>query len=291
MEMSQILYNVYIGITIFSIIVFIYILIILFHVFRPPKNNPKQHLKKKKQFEDKGKKVVIFIGDSLTHGTIGESYTKIVSDRLKSEKFEYINAGINGELTFNVLKRMDDIIQCKPDFATLLIGTNDANGSISLENAKIYERRKDFPTEPDFWKEKRFKEDLNSIVKRLKQETSARIAILSIPPLGEKSTSLPFKRSILYSTIIKDLAKQYDITYLPLNEKMVAFIKGNPAHSSLTLENLVKNMIKVIFAHYFGRSWNKISKKNGLMLLIDNVHLNSIGATMVADLIEKFLEN
>ncbi|MHA1669222.1 MAG: SGNH/GDSL hydrolase family protein [Promethearchaeota archaeon] len=289
--MSQILYNTFIGITIFSIIAFIYILIILFHVFRLPKNNPKQYLKKKKQIEDKGKKIVIFIGDSLTHGTIGENYTKIVSDRLKSEKFEFINAGINSELTFNVLKRMDDIIQCKPDFATILIGTNDVNGSISPENAKIYERKKDFPKEPNFWKEERFKEDLNSIVKRLKQETNARIAILSIPPLGENSTALPFKRSISYCAIIKKIAKQCDITYLPLNEKMVAFIKENPINSSLPFEKLIKNMLKVIFAHYFGRSWNKISKTNGLRLLIDNVHLNSIGAAMVADLIEEFLEN
>jgi hypothetical protein len=48
-------------------------------------------------------------------------------------------------------------------------------------------------------------------------------------------------------------------------------------------------MIKIIFIHYFGRSWNKISKRRGLRLLIDNVHLNSTGAEMVANLIEEFL--
>lgn len=290
MEVSQILYNVYIGFFIFSMIVFIYVLIVLIHVFRPPKNNPKKYLKKQKKIEDKRKKVVMFIGDSLTHGTIGESYIKIISNRLNCEKFEYINAGINGELTFNVLSRMDDIIQCKPDFITILIGTNNLNGSISIKNAKIYERMKNIPKESDFWSDKRFKKDLSNILKRLKQETNARTAILSIPPLGEKSNSLPFKQSISYSLIIKDLAKQYDITYLPLNEKMVAFIEDNPPQSNYTVRNLVINMAKVIFAHYLGSSWNKISKKNGLIFFIDNLHLNSIGATIIADFIEKFLK-
>jgi lysophospholipase L1-like esterase len=288
MEM-EIIYYTFICFIVISASMFIYILIILIHVFRPPRNNPKVYLKKKKGIGNAGKKVVLFIGDSLTHGTIGENYIKILSNRLKNEKFVFINAGINGELSFDVIKRLDEIIKCEPDFTTILIGTNDVIGSTSSENAKIYERRKNFPKKLDIWTIERFSEDLNSIIKKLKQNSGAKIAILSIPPLGENPEALPFEQSCLYSGTIKDLAKQHNIRYLPLNEEMVAFIKENPNQSRLPFENIVKNMIKIIFIHYFGRNWNKISKRRGLNLLIDNVHLNSTGAAMVANLIEEFL--
>ena len=49
------------------------------------------------------------------------------------------------------------------------------------------------------------------------------------------------------------------------------------------------SMIKFILLHYLGISWEKISEKNGLQFLTDNLHLNKVGATYIADLVEKFL--
>jgi lysophospholipase L1-like esterase len=268
--------------------IFAYTIIVSIYIIKPPKNNPKHYLKRIEPVKDKQKKVIAFIGDSITHGTVSCDYTKILSNRLQN--FSYINAGINGDLTFNVLQRIDEIVLCRPDFITVLLGTNDVNGSFSLKIARGYERSKKVPKSPDFWEEDRFKEDYTKIIRILKQTTNAKIAILSIPPLGEMQETFQFKRSVHYSNIIKGIGKEYDVPYLPLNEKMVTYLNGNPTQSDIPYDKYGITNLKSIIAHYFLRkSWNQISQKNGFRLLTDNIHLNTIGATMIADLIEDFL--
>lgn len=272
-----------------------YIIIILYYTsIKPPKANPKRFLKKKrKKSEDSNrKKIIIFIGDSITHGFYGVNYIKIVKERLKNSEssYEFINAGINGDLTVNILERMDDIIQCKPDIAILLVGTNDVNGSQSKKRAKIYEFTKKIPKDPLFWTEKRFVGDYSKIIRRFKEETKAIIAISSLPPIGEEPKTKPFNDSKRYSGIIKNLATDFNVNYLPLNETMIAQLDENapPPNFSYEKSNPI-SMIKFILQHYLGRSWDKISKKNGLQFLTDNLHLNKVGATFIADLVEKFL--
>ena len=276
------------GFIILLLALFAYTVIVSFNIIKQQKNNPKHYLKRIKPVKDTKQNVIVLIGDSITHGTVSCDYTKILSNRLKN--FSYINAGINGDLTFNILQRIDEIVHCKPDFITILLGTNDANGSLSSKIAKGYERSKKIPKSLDFWKEDRFKEDYKIIIRILKQKTNAKIAILSIPPLGEIPETFPFKRSVHYSNIIKEIGKEYDVTYLPLNEKMVTYLNENPTQSEIPYEKYGIANIKSILAHYFfKKSWNQISHKNGFRLLTDNIHLNTIGATMIADLIEDFM--
>jgi len=275
-----------------SLFLFYIVCILYYTSICAPKNNPQRFLKKKrKKPEDfDKKKVIAFIGDSITHGVYGVNYIKILMERLKNSEYEYINAGINGDLTVNVLGRMDEIIQCKPDIAILLIGTNDVNGSQSSKRAKIYELTKRIPKDPLFWTEKRFKDDYREIIKRLKDETKAVVFLISLPPLGEEPKTPSFDDSKRYSGIIKNLAMECNVNYLPLNETITAQLDENPSHPNFTYEksNPVSNL-KYILLHYLGRSWEKISKRNGLQFLTDNLHLNKTGATIVADLIEKFL--
>jgi lysophospholipase L1-like esterase len=273
----------------------LYIIFILYYTsIKPPKANPKSFLKKKrKKLEDSnGKKVIICIGDSITHGIYGVNYIKIVKERLKNSEsnYEFINAGINGDLTVSILKRLDDIIQCKPDIAILLCGTNDLNGSQSKKRAKIYEFTKKIPKDPQFWTEKRFIDDYSKIIERLKEETKAVIAISSLPPISEEPKTKPFNDSKRFSGIIKNLATEFVVNYLPLNETMIGQLDENapPPNFPYEKSNPI-SMIKFILMHYLGRSWEKISKKNGLQFLTDNLHLNKVGATFVADLVEKFL--
>jgi lysophospholipase L1-like esterase len=268
-------------------------IIVWVYIGRPPKNNPKGYLKnhaKMKSGDVTEKKVVAFIGDSITHGKICENYTLIVSARLDSDEYSCINAGINGDLTFNVLDRIKDIIQCKPDFITVLLGTNDTNGSVSIKAVKRYEKNKGVPSNPQFWKEERFKDDLGNIILELKQKTKAKIAVISIPPLGERPETTPFKQAVCYSNVIREVAKEHNISYLPLNETMVTYLEQNPTESSIPFEKNEITTIKAVFRHYILRkSWGRISKNNGFQLLTDHIHPNTIGATMLADLIEEFI--
>ena len=293
--MADVITNVLIFCVVCISLFLIYIFLVLYYTsIKPPKANPKRFLKlrsKKSENFNKKRILVACIGDSITHGVYGVNYIKILYERLKNSEYhyEFINAGINGDLTVNILERLDEIIQCEPDIAILLVGTNDVNGSQG-ERAKIYEITKKIPKDPSFWTENRFKEDYSKIISKLNEETNAIIAISSLPPIGEEPQTKAFNDSKQYSGIIKNLSTEFNVNYLPLNETMIAQLDENAHTPKFTYEKSnPMTMMKFIILHYLGRSWEKISEKNGLQFLTDNLHLNKYGATVIVDLVEKFL--
>lgn len=81
---------------------------------------------------------ILFQGDSVTDchrdrsdfWGLGEGYVKYTVDALKAmfpnDDIEFINRGISGNRTCDVLARADeDIVDLKPDIVTMLIGVND----------------------------------------------------------------------------------------------------------------------------------------------------------------------
>ena len=103
------------GTLLFVLIVSIFVLTYLYwRIFQPPKGNPYEYVATTALLFSTKKRLVC-IGDSLTHGNMSVDYVKILSEKLDSDNFDVINAGINAELTYNVLQRLDSIIACKPD--------------------------------------------------------------------------------------------------------------------------------------------------------------------------------
>jgi lysophospholipase L1-like esterase len=249
-------------------------------------NNPSNHIKKKPS-DYGGKKVIVFVGDSITHGRMGENYVDMLSERLDDRNFQIVNAGRNGELAWNVLQRVDEIIQCKPDIITVMIGTNDAKGGLTKKEQKSYVKRMKLPRRPDHnW----FHENVLSLVETLKRNTNARIALVSIPILGEDCNHPAFIQSSEYSRTIQEIAQKTSVTYLPFNEEMIELLARHPSNSIPPYENVDFGILKSMFKRYlFGRSWDDISRNSGFELLTDHVHLNSKGAKIAADLIEEFI--
>ena len=61
------------------------LLIPLILAFKPPINTPKKFLKKKGTINLKNKKIVIFIGDSLTHGRVSSDYIDLLKKKLDTQ--------------------------------------------------------------------------------------------------------------------------------------------------------------------------------------------------------------
>lgn len=59
---------------------------------------------------------IIFLGNSITEGG---DWAKLIGDSAA------VNRGISGDITFGVLKRLDDVIRRKPEKLFILIGIND----------------------------------------------------------------------------------------------------------------------------------------------------------------------
>ncbi|MHA1793953.1 MAG: SGNH/GDSL hydrolase family protein [Promethearchaeota archaeon] len=265
-----------------------YILIQLYRIIKLPASNPRAFLRKKVGKIQDNVKVVACIGDSITHGHVGTNYVKMLDEKLNKggKNYEVINAGINSELAWNVKNRLEDIIACKPDYISILIGTNDANCVLTKRVLKRTIKLQKLPRTPDAgW----YEENLRQIIQRLKNETRAFIAVLSLPTIGEDLNDPALEQSIKYSNIIKKIAKEENVVYLPLNEMMVKLLKKNPSHPKHVHAEQDKLMYKMLFLNKLGFSLDRIARMYGFQYHCDFLHLNDAGAKLVVDLIFSFI--
>jgi lysophospholipase L1-like esterase len=234
------------------------------------------------------KTIVVCAGDSITHGNVGINYVDMLERWLGDKRFFY-NAGVNSDLTFTLLKRLDDIIATKPDIVTVLIGTNDVNATVDNEALKRYKKNKKIVGN-EILNIDSFQANYRAIIHRLKTETQARIAVLSLPVMGEDLSNEANQKADKYSVCIKQIADSEDIVYLPLRERMQTFIKEHPKNLTYQYKDTNGLIIKSILKNRFlGHSWDKIAMANGHDLTHDNLHFNTRGGAMIASLIEDFI--
>lgn len=227
-------------------------------------------------------------GDSITHGRVSAPYVDLLRERLGPRGATFINAGTNGELSYNLLQRLDHIVQCRPDVVTVLIGTNDATASLSqLKTAKALKQKGlTEPPTPDL-----YRAWLTGIIQGLQSRTDARIALLSPPPIGEQPDHPYYVRSGEYAVIAREVAQERGVGYLPLHEEMVAIIQARTDASPLPYDERGTPVLLAMLSHYLlRRSWDEIGRRNGYLLLTDSLHLNGRGAGLVAELIKGFVE-
>ena len=234
------------------------------------------------------KPVVVCCGDSITHGHIG--YDWVSSLRDKDDSKIYINAGINADLTWNLNQRLDDIIKHNPDYITILIGTNDAIGSQPVKLIQdYYIQTKNLPQVPSI---KWFEEQIEIFVKEVKENTSAKIAITTLPWLGEQKDASVINVIKNHNKIIKRIAVQYDLFILDLFSKFKEQIASNDSIPYTTSElRRLRGLRAVILYYIFGWSWTKIGKKYKLKLLCDHIHLNEKGGDLMEQLAKEFLSS
>jgi acyl-CoA thioesterase I len=253
---------------------------------RLPDNNPKSFLTR--GAEARQGTVVVCAGDSITHGRVSINYVDILSRRLSPRGFTFVNAGINSELAYNLGLRVDEIIRCDPDVVTILIGSNDANAILSGSAERRYLDEMRLPRKPDSaW----FRSNLAAICARLKSGTRARVALLSLPPMGEEPGSAAYRRAAEYSRIIREVAAAEKVDYLPLNEAMTRQIEARGEKPVLVYRGDPEfAMYRVLARHYLLRqSYDEISERYRFLFLTDLLHLNTRGASTVAGLIEEYV--
>lgn len=249
-----------------------------------PENYP--NAQKCKQI-DPSKKVLVCFGDSNTHGNVSYNWVDDLSRQLSD--YQVFNAGINSDLTYTLLHRINDVIACNPDIISILIGTNDVNSTMHLKMEKRYQRlgKIDKNISPNF---EDFKKNYIEIIHQLKQKTKAKIAIMSLPVMGEDLAHEANLRADEYSEFVKQLAENENIMYLPVREKQKEFLLKNPKPLEYTFEETYKLLNHSVIGHYiFGKTWDEMTTKHGFQLSPDNLHQNSLGGGMIRDLVKGFM--
>lgn len=233
---------------------------------------------------------LVCAGDSLTHANMSASYLTPLAARLAAQPaIEIFNAGINADLAENLRRRLDDVLGARPDFVTVLIGSNDVNASLGPAQLRDYRRLGKLTADAAPSAEE-FQVHLTDIVRRLRRETSARVALLSLPPLSEDLSHEANRRADLYSRIIEETAAAEGAAYLPLREHLLAELRRHPSRPRVRFEQTTWLVRQAIVRHYvFGQSWDRIAAGHGCRFLTDNLHLNAAGAAVAANLIADWL--
>jgi lysophospholipase L1-like esterase len=245
-----------------------------------PANAPRRFVR------DASKKTVGILGASIVHGRVSENVVDLVAARLGGE-YQVVNAGVNGDLAYNAKLRVGELIACKPDVAIVLVGSNDVMAAQNDASEARYRRMKKLPQKPTLaW----YRDNMRAIVSAL-QDAGAKVAVCSLPVLGEALDDDANRRVAEYSAAVAEIAREMGATYLPIHEDIAAVLRAErPSGGRPFDDKTVWLMLRAIVErHLLGRSFDAIGARNGFLLLSDGVHLSSRAAAMVADRFEKFV--
>ena len=169
---------------------------------------------------------VAFIGNSITHGGLYHLYIQsYYQTRFPERNIEFYNCGVGGDVTTNVLDRMDyDILSHNPTVAVIKLGMNDAGSS-------FYEKKH---TAEELLIEQnrivaKYTKEMREIIRRLKDSCNPRIFIIKPTPYDPNCKSanrlvLTGKNETIQklTVAVDELANESGATlvdfYNPLNE-------------------------------------------------------------------------
>jgi lysophospholipase L1-like esterase len=226
---------------------------------------------------------VVCLGDSITKGMISYHWIQEISRKIPA--FRFLNHGVNGDLAYNALQRLEPVIAAKPDVVVILLGTNDVLHAIPSIELRI--RKTNLPQKPDKdW----FRANLHEIIRQIQTRTTARILIASMPVIGEGLLHLSNQLVQQYNEIIRQTAEQYSLVYLPLNEALVRILEEESPQNPIRLEDSFGVVVKAMMRRLMLRqSYDGISDVYGLKLTTDTIHLNSRSGKILGDLVAEHL--
>ena len=223
---------------------------------------------------------IAFVGDSLTEGIPGSSFYAVLRKRLAGHTL--VNLGKGNDTVISLYRRLTRSRFGDPfDVAFLWIGVNDVVGgspwTFQVVNALL---RKPHATSRDEFRAY-YQASLDLLCRH------ARRVIAVSPLLKGEDLSNPWNRELeALSHLVEELAPRHERTeYLDLRAAFVRRLADKPVSGYLPI-----SVIRVALDALTLRSDEQIDRQaaeRGLRLTLDGIHLNSVGAGLVA---EMFLE-
>ncbi|WP_250293041.1 SGNH/GDSL hydrolase family protein [Streptomyces atroolivaceus] len=224
------------------------------------------------------------LGDSLTRAQFSADYLDLLGRCHPPGEVRPARFGANGDFAYNLLQRLDAVVENPPDVITVLIGTNDARASLAGYPVEQAMKRKQLPARPSAgW----FQQCLGAVVARLRAETDATIGLLSLPVLGQQLDGAAAQASQAYSRMTAEVAATNEVAYLPLHERQTEELRhADPPPISYREVTPAAGLGVLVQHTVLRRSFDTISRRRGLVLTTDQIHQNSRGATLIAEVID-----
>lgn len=228
---------------------------------RPPEGSVAEFLKRPRP---SGKRVAVIFGASTIHGRVGIDALPAVRRQLP--EWEIVNAGHNGDTCAQLLARLDRVLACKQSAIIVETGGNDALDDKSAES---------------------FGRNLTALVDRI-QTSKASLALCSFQVAGDVLSTAVNRRLDEYAEVMRRLATERKLGYLPLRERMTEELRAHPGGSAWD-KNLLSVMSSILERHLLLRTVDEQSRRRGFRFNPDGLHLNTHGAELLSDLIVKYL--
>ena len=264
-------------------IAFFYVSLI---ISKPPKGRAIEFLQSPSSNKNR---IIACIGDSLTHGNIGDCWVESLRDEYPEDTF--LNEGINGDVVWQVQQRIEPILACKPDIVILMIGSNDAMASFNKHSGERYKHNNNLPEVPTFESYQRLLPELLDSLSDIPN-----IALCTIPPVGENPDSDINQHVKMFNDFIELTASNKNISLIPVSSFLWDDLSSRTYPFRKDYDPKVLPIIKRIyggmFHHYiFKKSWNDVAKSKGQWILFDQIHLNERGAQVVFNLVKKYISS
>lgn len=213
--------------------------------------------------------VVVAAGASMTRGTLGADWVGMLRSRPEFAGHRFVNAGINGNTSGDLRERAGtDIIACHPDAVLILVGTNDVRDGVPVDT---------------------YRANLTAMVDRITTETSAQVALISVPPLGEDLGAEINQRLTAYNRAVAEVAADARAAYLPFHESIAELLRhrGNP---TTTYDFGFGLAFRAAARHHLLRqNWDQVAHSHGLEFFVDHIHLSDRGGAILTDLAAEWL--
>lgn len=230
-----------------------------------PVNAPDEFLSRERTAGDGP--VVVVAGASMVRASLSADWVGLLRDR-HGAAMQFVNAGVNGHTTADLLARTEhDVIAPDPAAVVVLIGSNDVRDGVPLVESRA---------------------NLTAVVERVQEATSARIALVSLPPLGEDLDSALNRSVDEYNAMLAAVAVEHGATHLPAGQRVADLIRSEGGGPPFAFHPLLSFRVAVEH-HLLGRSFDDIAEGNGLHVLTDHIHLSERAAAAVAEVVGDWL--
>lgn len=214
---------------------------------------------------------IVVTGASIVRGRAAVDFVHILRERIPHRTF--VNAGVNSNVAQELLDRLEPIISCRPAQVVILIGTNDVESTLSSEQSSFsdYEQR------------------MTEIVTTL-QQAGADVALCSLPPIGQDLSAEVNVRVREANSALRDVTSATRSTYLPVYERLTELLESQGRTTGPPWTGSWAPGLTSLIQHFLlHRSYDAISADRDWLLSPDGVHMNTTGATIIADVVQTWL--
>jgi lysophospholipase L1-like esterase len=230
---------------------------------------------------------VLFVGDSITKGTQGVNWISMIEK--DHPYWTLVNAGRNGETLNKIAGRLKTTLEENDKYNAVVLqcGTNDIllpmfkHRGFWFRQAYLHQLRTgNIPSSPA-----EFEILLRKTVETTLGNYNPHVILTTLGCINEDLLDEANARLFSYNTIIKKIAREFNCVLADVSEEFQGILNRQKTHS-YCLENFASTAFADQVKCSLGLA-DQLSKNRRLFLTIDGVHLNTNGAAIYKQQIEK----